>query len=819
MSIYVPAKGTQTARLMIIYEAPTYDDVSALEPMAGSVGREFDRILSSCHISRSDLWISFVSKFHVPFSFGKKKESFITRCENAGVNYQEQVDDLRREIQSINPNCILCLGPTALYVLTGKKPLDDYRGSILTSWLGKKVIATYYPGAFLNQSESREKDYWKRTICIFDFKRALEESAFPDLRLPPRTLHIARNSSDLYNFIESYPSDKYPKVAEDIEARECVPICLGISFDPREGMTVPLWQSVNDSSLASNWIQLAHINSDPKRLKIGQNFKYDEDKIARLGLPINHLHSDTMLKSFVINPELPKNLAFNTSIYTKEPFYKNEGMYEGSEQDLFLGCSRDSCVTLEVDNAQESDVTELGLTDFYYNFIMELHPLYLDIENNGFNVNTAKRDELLREYINWDERLRFDLFKLTGDYINVNSWKQVSLLLYETLKIPYRVGTGEEVLTQLLNNVVKDKEKRQVIDNILESRRVRRTISNNLTAIRDYDGKMRTTYFVCLDTGRSSTGMQEPPIRPTEDIIELDDKGKKKKKKKALGTPFQVMTKHGDIGPKTRSMYEPEPGYIFLQADSSQAEARVIFLLAEDYNALEDIDRHDYHALTASWFFGGTEADYSKKILGYESPIRFAGKTLRHAGHLGASKRRAAIEINTQARKYKINYSISEAEADKALKIFHKKQPKIKEIFQQGVIKALEKKRQLIAPVPVGVNASIGGIRTFYERWGDELFRQAFSYIPQRTVSENTKGAAIRILKQAPWIKIIVEAHDALLVSVPIERQLEAATLLRSEFEKPIQFDKCSLQRGPLVIPCDVEVGSNYYEMSKFKWL
>ena len=107
---------------------------------------------------------------------------------------------------------------------------------------------------------------------------------------------------------------------------------------------------------------------------------------------------------------------------------------------------------------------------------------------------------------------------------------------------------------------------------------------------------------------------------------------------KVMGTAFQVMTKHGDIGADVRGMYDPDEGEIFVQLDSSQAEARVVFNLATDEQALEDIDEHDYHALTASWFFGGTESDYSKKVLGYECPIRFAGKTLRHAGHLGAGK-------------------------------------------------------------------------------------------------------------------------------------------------------------------------------------
>ena len=54
----------------------------------------------------------------------------------------------------------------------------------------------------------------------------------------------------------------------------------------------------------------------------------------------------------------------------------------------------------------------------------------------------------------------------------------------------------------------------------------------------------------------------------------------------------------------------------------------------------------------------------------------------------------------------------------------------------------------------------------FYERWGDDLFREALAYLPQRAVTDNTKAAGIRIKKQFPEAKIILEAHDALLFSV-----------------------------------------------------
>jgi DNA polymerase family A len=338
-------------------------------------------------------------------------------------------------------------------------------------------------------------------------------------------------------------------------------------------------------------------------------------------------------------------------------------------------------------------------------------------------------------------------------------------------------------------------------------------------ALPDYDGRMRTTYFPCLDTGRTSTGQQDPPIRPSVEVI--DENGKKKHK--VLGTAFQTMTKHGDIGADIRGMYVPDieddgEENVFVQADSSQAEARVVWLLADDEEALRLVDEIDYHAWTASWFFGGTESDYSKKLLGYEHPIRFAGKTLRHAGHLGAGKRRASIELNTQARKYKIPIAISEVIAERALKIFHQKQPKIQQIFQAQVIECLKKNRQLIAPVPYGIDAVYGGRRTFFERYGEELFRQGFSYIPQRAVSDNTKAAALRIRLRIPTIKIVMESHDALLFSIPVSKLKERIPIIKQEMERPIDFSHCSIPRRSLSIPCEVETGHNYRDFKKFKF-
>lgn len=814
---YVPGMGPVGAKIMILGEAPSDEEVRAGRPFVGPSGRELDRLLHDAGISRANCWVTNACKFKVPPNFEKKKKSFYVRAKEVGIDMEQQLAELQVEINDIKPNVILALGGTALWALSGKTKISQFRGSLLWG-MGTKFVPTYHPAHLLHSATGGEiKGYWNRQIIIFDMKRALQESQSATLELPSRTLQVARNSGELHEFFQRYKDKR--KMATDIEAGgHCLPVCLGFAFNKSHGMAMPLWNKdgisdIPTSDLVTMW-RMAAEQLWEKDI-VGHNFNYDRDKIKRLGFAIKRIHSDTMLKAFAINPELPKGLAFNTSIYTREPFYKDEGMYEGSYRDLLLGCARDSCVTYEVDEAMEGDLEELGVKKFYENFLMTLPDFYAEIEGNGFQVNEKKREQLIQKYVEWDERLGFEMFQIAGDDINPNSPQQVSSLLFDNWKLPRRKGTGEEELSALLNlqNGVKYQPYRDWIEKCLERRRVRKTISTYLLAVPDYDGKMRTTCFMCLETGRTSTGQQEPPIRPKVDLV---GRGRKDDMVN-MGAAFQVFTKHGDIGADVRGMYEPDEGEVFVNVDSSQAEARVVFNLATDEQALKDIDEHDYHALTASWFFGGTESDYSKKVLGYESPIRFAGKTLRHAGHLGAQKRRASTELNTQARKYKIPITITEAQAERALKIFHQKQPLIQKVFHNGVIDCLKEGRKLIAPLPWGIDAERGGVRIFYERWGDDLFREALAYLPQRAVTDNTKAAGIRIKKRFKEAKVILEAHDALLFSVRREYLEEFIKIARQEMERPINFKCCSLPRRLLKIPCDVEIGENYCDLRKFK--
>jgi len=301
--VYVPGMGSFGAKLMVIAEAPSYQETAAGKPLVGPSGKEFDRLCADAGINRGDLWISNVFKYEIPPNEGKKKIPAWIRAQQVGIDIEESLTELQTEINSIKPNCILGLGGTALWALTGIKPkskkkeredttatytptggIQDYRGSILLG-MGRKCVHTYHPAHLLHQ-QGEIKGYWNRQVMIFDFKRALQQSQFPEINRPIRNLQICKSSYELQEFRERYKSST--KMSVDIEARgHCLPVCIGIAFNKHHGMCIPLWNdgeisSIPTADLVQIWIILAEMLYE--KGIIGQNFNYDRDKIRRLDL-------------------------------------------------------------------------------------------------------------------------------------------------------------------------------------------------------------------------------------------------------------------------------------------------------------------------------------------------------------------------------------------------------------------------------------------------------------------------------------------------------------------------------------------------------
>jgi hypothetical protein len=170
--------------------------------------------------------------------------------------------------------------------------------------------------------------------------------------------------------------------------------------------------------------------------------------------------------------------------------------------------------------------------------------------------------------------------------------------------------------------------------------------------------------------------------------------------------------------------------------------------------------------------------------------------------------------INTDAYKYSVRDSsgkiifISEYRAGQILDVFHRKTPNVQGVYHPEIQEILQKNKRIL------VNA-YGRPRQFFDRWGDDLFREAYAYIPSSSVHDHILLAAFRIKERAPWIIFVVDAHDAWLTEVPVDRIEEAKNIIREEMERPFDFSYSSISVGELVIPCDIEIGENYKDLKK----
>lgn len=839
MSNFIPGYGNANAKLLILGEAPGKTEDEQGEPFVGPSGEFLFEVLSELGVQRNEVWTTNVYKYRPPNNDIRK---IFEVC-----NKEEQIDKLWKEINDVNPNCILVLGNTAFHTIRGHSGIKKWRGSILTSRMGdRKVVGTIHPANIIRQSfaeggaDYKVYPYIWRHIFKSDVRRAIDESATSTLDLPPRYIKICRDSTELSRYVEA--NKHLIRMSADIESFNCIPICIGISFDRHESLVIPLFNSIGPLNIGG--IPLSDQGFIWKTLQelflskeiVGQNFKYDQDKLQMLGFSFRRgrpIASDTLLKAHTIIPELPsKKMEMLQSLWTKLPYHKDEGKEFNLKRDkidkLFHYCGLDSISTKETDEEMDKDLDEmseeyhLDMKSFFYNYVMQLHEIYLDMENIGFKCDTDSKQMLKIKYQTQHDLIQARFSAAIPDFnpkgkkchddhlVNVAAHGQIKTLLYKYLNLPARTKFGkvkgdEDTIVGLLNNVAKDERRRNILTDIIEDRRTRKTLGTYVNIRLDYDGRIRGTYRITgTETGRSSTAILKQPIRPFKS-----------------GHAFQTLTKHGTVGSDIRIMYVTDPNFVFVQIDLSQAEPRIVANLSRDEELLTAFrsGKVDIHRRTAALVLDYmSELDLKEEYneiadsIGKESPERFLGKTCRNGGNYDMGKGELALNIATAAKKFNIDVTVSEWRAGKMLESFHRESPNIKGVFHSEIQEALNNSRTLINPY--------GRIRTFYERIDKKFYGEGYAHIPQSTVADCVKHAILDSKKEMPdFNKMLMgEAHDALLFRFPEGEWEDRARLVKKNLERPIDFSLCTLKRESLQIPADVEIGrENYRDLEKVK--
>ena len=738
-------EGPQDAAIMFVGEAPGEDEDKTGKPFVGYAGTTLNNMLAQAGIARYQCLITNVAKERPPAN----KISYYfedKRCTIPRPKMVSWIEELRGEIDLYKPNVVVALGHTALWALTGEKKISDFRGYLMESTLvpGIKVLPTYHPQA-INYD-------WKLYFpTVIDLRKALKHSKFPEIPNPTQTFQPGVDIRTFINYMEECIQHKeWDKLAIDVETVQPGSHIeeLGLSHSPDFGISIFLIKGrapalpENDELLL--WQTFARL---VKRKKIiMQNGAYDIGVIwYNQHILIENLYMDTLIAAHVCWPELPRDLGFLGSICLDIPPWKN-----GSAKTVDYNPA-DAAHTFGISEVLEIEMERQGVKETF-DFEMDLIPVALMLQLQGIEVNRDVQAKLIEEWTKKKEDLKAQLDVIIGREINFNSPKQMSELLYMELGLPVQYKRRKSV-----------KDTRTMTTDANAIRTLARLVPDNPVFNLILDYKQADVLLRFLDVELSPEGRVHTSYNITG--AASDDEEDTKKTKRGFGrwsSSKSIILPYGsgnlqNIPYEARKMYTAKPGWKIIEADYAQAEAVVVAYLTGDQKlqkmftdsfGLSHSEKADYdiHKLTFAQMLGIAIEDVNAEQ-------RTAGKTVRHATSYSAGPQVLANRLGLKL-----------GEAKKLMDLYHKANPSLK-MWYSAIQEELKRTKTL--------TNLFGRRHRFLDRWGDPLFRSAYSYKPQSTVGDLLNKALLRLYNSLPdldfEIIILLQLHDAIYVMVKDE--------------------------------------------------
>lgn len=411
----------------------------------------------------------------------------------------------------------------------------------------------------------------------------------------------------------------------------------------------------------------------------------------------------------------------------------------------------------------ESNLKEKGMYELYENIEMPLVFVLYDMEKEGIRADGDKLKEYSRELAVSINKIEKRIYEEAGEEFNINSPKQLGVVLFEKLQLPNekKTKTGYSTSAEVLDKLAPD---HPIVADVLEYRqlsKLKSTYADGLINFIEQDGKIHTTFNQTITaTGRLSStdpNLQNIPIR-----IEL--------------------------GKLIRKVFLPEQGHLFVDSDYSQIELRVLAHLSDDEKLIEAFKNgQDIHRSTASLVFD-TPFDEVTDIQ------RRNAKAVNFGIVYGISAFGLANDLN-----------IGRKEAQAYIDSYFEKYPKIKAFLDKTVADAKEKgyiKTMFgrIRPIP-----ELSSSNFMQRQFGE---RVAMNSPIQGTAADIIKIAMIRVhdrlLKENLKSKLILQVHDELLIETAEDEKEYVIELLEEEMHKAADL-KVSMEVG-------TECGYDWYD-------
>lgn len=632
----------------------------------------------------------------------------------------------------------------------------------------KKLIEKHFP------SNSKKSVGYQPSLfdVLPDAEQDLDfHSNLSDLTTTPHSYKLIENEHEIDELVSKISAtDFFCFDTETTSINTFSADLVGMSFSWTEGESYFVLLP-EDKTEAQNIVdKFKNVFSNENISKIGQNMKFDIMMLSHYGVDVKGQLYDTMIAHYLLQPEAKHNMDILAEHYLGYKTVTYEEMAKGDNGKLKPLRQVDKCVLSDY-AAEDADITlklwhklkplleKEQLFDLFINVEMPLMRVLVRMELAGVRVDVQKLSELSVSMNKKMQQIEQEIYKEAGYEFNISSPRQVGELIYDKLKLddkPKKTKTGQYSTTEEV--LVSFKGKSPVIDKILDYRAYKKLISTYIDAlpkmVNSQTGNIHCSYNQTVTaTGRLSSSdpnLQNIPVRD-------------------------------ELGRDIRKTFIPEDGCVFVSADYSQIELRVLAHLSQDPSLVDAFNNHlDIHADTASKIYGVPLSEVTKDM-------RRKAKTANFGIIYGIS----AFGLSQRL-------SIPRDEAKQLIDGYFEQYPKVKEFIdksiqftrENGYAKTMLNRKRYIPEI----TSSNGNIRGFGER-------NAVNAPIQGTAADIIKIAMINIMREFDKLnirsKMTMQVHDELNFSVYPEELETVKKIIVEQMEGAMH----------LLVPLEVDCG------------
>ena len=414
-------------------------------------------------------------------------------------------------------------------------------------------------------------------------------------------------------------------------------------------------------------------------------------------------------------------------------------------------------------NVLTQKMEEAGSIDLFNKIEMPLTEVLASMQYEGIYIDKQELLDFGKELQEKIDILTQEIYELTGEEFNINSTKQLGEILFEKLKLTAKKKTKTGYSTDV-DVLEKIKYEHPVIEKILEYRQLQKLNSTYVEGLIPYID----------ETGRIHSKFHQT-VTTTGRISSTDPN-------------LQNIPTRMELGRKLRKVFKPEQGRIFVDADYSQIELRVLAHISEDKNMIEAFcNNEDIHAQAASKVFNIPLEEVTKEE-------RTKAKAVNFGIVYGISEFGLGEQLGVPRKKAK---EYIEQYLDKYSGIKEFMTNIVEETKEKGYVETLYHRRRYVPELKSNnyMVRQFGGrvaMNTPIQGTAADIMKIAMINVYNKLKENNLKS------------KLIVQVHDEILVETLESEKEQVKQIVKEEMENVIKL------KVPLL--AEVEEGYNWYE-------